>query len=207
MEPNALNASDQAVHDERAAIYGDATDGHTNLGLIFTALVQGHYGIKLPHPIPADVALLMMAGGKLNRASRAFIRHPDNYVDGKVYFALADAANAKLHAGGPPVKGAGAATRKAKALRSVESIPAIDTVLANVQLPYGLASLIDTLQVFCQEQPGQDAVDYFMEVLRQRSKDAPHKNASRRTCPECNNATPTLTLNCNRCNGEGTVDE
>lgn len=96
-----LNKNDQAVHDERARIYGDATDGHRNFGLIITALIQGHYDITLPHPVPADVALLIMAGGKLNRASRANVYHADNYVDGKVYCALADEAKKKT--GAPPV--------------------------------------------------------------------------------------------------------
>ncbi len=99
-----LSEADQAVHDQRAAIYGDATDGHTNLGLIITGLIQGHYDIKLDHPVPADLALLIMAGGKLNRAARANVYHADNYVDGKVYFELADAACKKKMAGAETVK-------------------------------------------------------------------------------------------------------
>lgn len=160
-----LNARDKAVHDERARIYGDATDGHTNLGLIFTALIQGHYDIKLPHPVPADLALLMMAGGKLNRASRANVYHADNYVDGKVYFALADDAKKRTEA------------KKEEPFGKIAAFKTqFEEALDNVQVVFGGEDWKDA-KVRAQ------AVDYFKAVLEQQSGKLPEPDTKSPTLP------------------------
>jgi len=63
-----LRREKEAVAADRLAQYPDATKGHTNLGLAWTGLLQNHYGIKLDHPIPAHVVLLMLGANKHNRA-------------------------------------------------------------------------------------------------------------------------------------------
>jgi len=84
-----------AVRADRERQYGDATTGHTNLGLAWTGLLQNHYGIVLDHPLPAHLVLLMMSASKANRAARGLMHIEDNYVDGAIYFNLAGEAALK----------------------------------------------------------------------------------------------------------------
>lgn len=73
---------------ERGKVYGEPHLSHENIGLAWTAAIQQHYGIRLPHPIPAHVVELMMVQFKVNRAMRVF--HADNYVDLRAYAAFAE---------------------------------------------------------------------------------------------------------------------
>lgn len=75
----------------QSAIYGPATFGHGNVGLIWTAQLQQYYGIELDEPVPSKLVLLMMAGSKLNRASGPNYRG-DSFADGSFYFDLAHIA-------------------------------------------------------------------------------------------------------------------
>lgn len=59
----------ESVFAQRSATYGDARQNHTQLGLAWTALLQSHYRIELPHPIPPHVVALMMCNLKILRAS------------------------------------------------------------------------------------------------------------------------------------------
>lgn len=87
--------SDEQVLAERAKQYGDATLSHKNLGLEWTGILQNHFRIELPHPIPAHVVLLMMAASKMNRAATPTPGQPDDYADGRIYFSLAEQARGK----------------------------------------------------------------------------------------------------------------
>jgi len=80
------------VYAERDALYGDATAGHRNFGLLITAILQQHYGIVLPHPVPPRIALLINAACKLNRACLETSNKADDYVDLIRYVQLADEA-------------------------------------------------------------------------------------------------------------------
>lgn len=73
--------------------YGDATFGHTNLGLEWTGILQNHYQIRFDHPIPPHIVLLMMAASKINRAAVPFRgQGEDDYIDGISYIDLAKIA-------------------------------------------------------------------------------------------------------------------
>ena len=84
-----MDENEKATFDNRSSLYGPGTEGHTNLGLEWTGIIQNHYGIKLEHPLPPDVVLIMMAVSKCNRAVRTVGYHADNYIDGKIYLEMA----------------------------------------------------------------------------------------------------------------------
>jgi len=87
--PKTLSEAHAQIHAERGARYGEGTQAHTNLGLIWTGILQNHFLMTLPAPIPADVVLLMMAANKLNRAACPTPLHGDNYDDGVIYVEMA----------------------------------------------------------------------------------------------------------------------
>lgn len=87
-----LSPEEQAIFEERNKQYGDATQSHANIGLAWTGILQNHFDITLPHAIPADVVLLMMATLKALRAARSYMIVPDNYTDAKTYFEMARTA-------------------------------------------------------------------------------------------------------------------
>ena len=73
---------------ERGKIYGDPMLSHQCIGLVFTALIQHHYGIVLHHAIPASLVARMMVGLKNQRASLVY--HQDNYTDAEAYLRFAE---------------------------------------------------------------------------------------------------------------------
>jgi hypothetical protein len=105
--------SPKAVRRERGRLYGDHVRGHGNLGLMWTGLLQNHYGIVLPHPIPAHLAEAMMVCNKLNRIAVS-PQHEDNYTDAVAYVQMAEEAYERESDGAtdcsrrnPPVRKAG----------------------------------------------------------------------------------------------------
>lgn len=62
------------IQEERGAEhlnnYGPSTENHRNLGEVWTAMIQHHYGIRMEHPLPASVVLLMMVALKAIRGCR-----------------------------------------------------------------------------------------------------------------------------------------
>lgn len=78
---------------ERGKVYGDPHLSHLNIGLAWTGIIQQHYGIELPHPLPASVVELMMVAFKVHRSSRVY--HADNYVDLKAYAKFAEESQIK----------------------------------------------------------------------------------------------------------------
>lgn len=78
------------IREERSKTYGGCKPNHDNLGLVFTGILQQHYQIEMPHPLPGHVVALMMAALKATRASNPFGFNADNYLDGKAYFAIAE---------------------------------------------------------------------------------------------------------------------
>lgn len=93
------NASDLVADTvkDRGKFYGDPHDSHENIGLSWTGLIQQHYGIKLPHPLPAHVVEQMMVVFKMHRATKAF--HQDNYVDAHAYCGFAEESQRKFYGG------------------------------------------------------------------------------------------------------------
>ena len=73
---------------KRGEIYGDPRESHNNIGLSWTALIQQHFEIELPHPIPASLVAQMMVVFKMQRAARVF--HRDNYIDAQAYARFAE---------------------------------------------------------------------------------------------------------------------
>ena len=73
---------------ERGKVYGDPHQSHTNLGLAWTGLLQAHFEIELPHPIPASVVELMMVDLKIIRSAR--FRKEDTYIDARAYLGFAE---------------------------------------------------------------------------------------------------------------------
>ena len=88
-----LSKKEKEVFERRQKRYGDFINAHENLGLIWTALIQNHFRIILPRPIPSHLVLLMMAGSKLNRAvAEEDLLDFDNYDDNKIYIEMAKKA-------------------------------------------------------------------------------------------------------------------
>lgn len=88
-----LSEEDRRTFKTRQERYGTFIQAHKNLGLLWTGLLQNHFRIKLPGPIPSHVVLLMMTASKLNRAvAEELLPDEDNYVDAKIYTAMAQKA-------------------------------------------------------------------------------------------------------------------
>lgn len=85
------------IKAEREKRYGSHLKGHKNLGLIWTGLLQNHYEIELPHPLPGFLVEAMMAANKLNRIATDS-SHKDSYDDAKIYISLAQ--DSAKHKGG-----------------------------------------------------------------------------------------------------------
>lgn len=81
-------SGDEAVIAERGKVYGDPELSHQNIGLSWTGLLQQHYQLRLPYPLPAWLVELMMVSFKIHRASRVF--HEDNFVDARCYGKFAE---------------------------------------------------------------------------------------------------------------------
>ncbi len=84
-----LDQAEGRVILSRSSAYGDGVEGHANLGLMWTGLLQNHYGIRLDHPIPSHLVLLMMAQNKANRAALPTPERIDDYVDNRNYVRIA----------------------------------------------------------------------------------------------------------------------
>jgi len=95
-----MNEKEKKIFEERGSLYGEGTEAHTNLGLIWTGLIQNHYRIKLPYPLPPDLVLLMFVGSKANRAACHTTLLDDNYDDGKIYMEMARKAKHDRTRGG-----------------------------------------------------------------------------------------------------------
>ena len=107
-KPNKQSREEReaAVKVDRERQYGNATFGHGNLGEMWTAVIQQHYGIKVDHPLPAHVVELMMALNKVNRAVRGGgPLQDDDYDDGRIYFELAHNARLEAERSKPQGKG------------------------------------------------------------------------------------------------------
>lgn len=95
--PIKLSEEDDSVQKDRARVYGDHHSGNTNLGRAWSALLTQHLGTHIPD-IPADVVDLMMVMVKCMRAAIPSGRlNEDTYVDGRVYFMLAEVSAALLN--------------------------------------------------------------------------------------------------------------
>lgn len=74
--------------EERGKVYGEPRLAHVNIGLAWTGLLQQHYGIELPHPVPAHLVAQMMLALKNQRSARVF--KADNYVDAGAFLKFAE---------------------------------------------------------------------------------------------------------------------
>lgn len=92
VDERLLDDAERAIANKRGALYGGVSHGHTCLGKMWTAILENHFQMKLPHDIPAHVALLMMTALKIERAATS-TNQPDTYIDGALYFKLAGQAH------------------------------------------------------------------------------------------------------------------
>jgi len=83
----------EPIIEERSSYYGDPTFAHANLGLLWTGIIQNHYGIELPRPVSAELVHLLMVASKLNRIAVA--HREDDYDDARCYLRLANLAKGK----------------------------------------------------------------------------------------------------------------
>lgn len=83
-----LAAADRLVHGDRNRDYGDPTQNHDNIGMIWGAI------LNLGEPIPAPVVAAMMAGVKLARIGHTPL-HEDSWVDLAGYAAVGGEAAEK----------------------------------------------------------------------------------------------------------------
>lgn len=92
---SSLTADDQSLRKQRGSVYGDHVINHETLGLMWTGLLQTHYQMQLPHPIPAALSAQMMVALKLARLAKT-PDHEDSIQDLRVYAAIAvDCAHAE----------------------------------------------------------------------------------------------------------------
>lgn len=86
-----LSKEQQEIFKARQKRYGTFIQAHANLGLLWTALIQNYFRIKLPTPIPSHLVLLMMVASKLNRAvaEQGVLLNDDNYTDSEIYLEMA----------------------------------------------------------------------------------------------------------------------
>lgn len=78
-----------SILNKREQYYGNAKRNHDTIGLMFTGLLENHYGFKLPHPVPGHIVALFLVCVKANRAAAPLKFNPDNYEDGMAYFEIA----------------------------------------------------------------------------------------------------------------------
>jgi hypothetical protein len=76
------------IKKERGRIYGEPQLSHENIGLSFTGMIQQHYGLRLPHPLPGWLIEEMMVVLKMQRAARVY--HEDNFDDARNYMDFAE---------------------------------------------------------------------------------------------------------------------
>lgn len=86
--PTTTDAHVAAVVAERGKVYGDPFKSHRHIGMSWTALIQQHFDIELPHAIPASLVAQMMVAFKNQRSCRK--HHADNLIDGRAYQGFAD---------------------------------------------------------------------------------------------------------------------
>lgn len=84
-----LTAGEQKIFNERQKLYLDATWGNEQTGLMWTGLLQNHFQVQFPTPIPADVVLTMLAAHKLCRSVLPTEMNNDSFDDAKIYTELA----------------------------------------------------------------------------------------------------------------------
>jgi Domain of unknown function (DUF6378) len=74
----------EKLRRERGARYGDVFINQSTIGQMYTAMLEQHYQISLPHPIPGSLAAAFMVLVKLNRAAFS-PNHADNFDDAHNY--------------------------------------------------------------------------------------------------------------------------
>src|SRR5262245_55311702 len=77
--PQLLSPEVESVIVKRTESYGDPYEGFTQLARIWTALIESHYKMTLPHPLPPRMSSLMLVALKTLRATST--PHPDSHVD------------------------------------------------------------------------------------------------------------------------------
>lgn len=77
---------------DKSSVYGPVHASHANIGLAWQALIQQHYSITLPGPMPPWLVELMLVAFKTHRSARVY--HPDNYGDLMTYAGFAEHAQA-----------------------------------------------------------------------------------------------------------------
>lgn len=83
--------------NNRRKIYGPSPFNQDTVGKAWTAVLESHYQIKLPHDIPSHIVALLMTQLKIIRASTPFVRRKDSYDDAHGYIAIAEHCDREIH--------------------------------------------------------------------------------------------------------------
>ncbi len=86
-KPTTQSVVDKTIAT-RGVVYGDPKKSHDRIGMAWSGLLQQHYDITLPHPIPAHIVAMMMVMFKVQRSARKF--KADNFLDGKAYLQFSE---------------------------------------------------------------------------------------------------------------------
>jgi hypothetical protein len=78
------------IRKQREVVYGNTYMNMRQIGIAITALIEAHYQIILPHPVPPHVAAHIMAGPvKQVRAVAPNGLRKDTYRDGVNFWEIA----------------------------------------------------------------------------------------------------------------------
>jgi uncharacterized Zn finger protein (UPF0148 family) len=79
----------EAIRREREADYGDKLTNFRTLGCQITGILEQHYNIKLPHPVPPSIAALILVEVKTNRIARPQAKQ-DSFDDAVNYINIVE---------------------------------------------------------------------------------------------------------------------
>lgn len=86
--PAATQSKVEETILERGKVYGDPFNSHQNIGKSWTALLNQHFGLTLPHDIPPSLVAQMMVCFKMQRSAKVY--KDDNYIDAHAYTNFAE---------------------------------------------------------------------------------------------------------------------
>lgn len=107
------NESLEEIKAERASTYGPYKRNMATAGKQVTALLEQHYQMELPHPIPGYVMAHIMVAIKINRAVVPLKESKDNYDDAHNYLDIAYGCDERFKKGDLPTPDAKLNARRA----------------------------------------------------------------------------------------------
>ena len=85
----------QDVITERSKRYGPPKESFERLAMIWTGLIEAHYGIKLPHPLESRLVCGMTAAWKILRMATNY--SDDSALDAAAFIEFAYKTNHRDH--------------------------------------------------------------------------------------------------------------